>query len=398
MRDVVFFFLLAIFCRPLLVEADVLETADGKTISGSLLRIAENQFTMQGKEGSSEIPATETIRVKLDSIEPLNSRGGMLILANDDRLPAELLSATDEALIVRLTACPEMEEVKVPLETVRAAFFRWPSAEHSRARLLRSLSNSDKKSDLFYLKNGDFLEGEFLGFDPGIFRFDTVAGETKVPRSGIEYFRFNPELINFPQPDQLHYRLTLIDGTRITVKALSLNLSELKAKTLFGAEFRCRQTRLASITPLGGRAVPLSQLEPAEYRFTPYLSQQWNWQRDRNVVSGPLVSGGQEYVSGLGMHSASELRFQLDGNYAAFITEVGLDDSTGERAAVEVQILVDGRVVFKRDLVRDENQACRVPRIDLSQAKQLSLKVDFGKNADMEDHLNWCRPVLIRKP
>ena len=41
--------------------------------------------------------------------------------------------------------------------------------------------------------------------------------------------------------------------------------------------------------------------------------------------------------------------------------------------------------------------ATTVPRIDLSGARELVLKVEFGKNADIQDLVNWCRPVLILK-
>ncbi|QDT28317.1 NPCBM/NEW2 domain-containing protein [Gimesia panareensis] len=380
------------------LQADTLRTASGKNLTGDLIQIEQNLFKLQKKAGIEVIPAAETIRVQLDSVDALPARGGLLILANGDRLHAEILRAAEEALVIRLTACPALDELKVPLETVKAAYFRWPTATPAKARLIRHLEQTVKNSDLFYLKNGDYLEGEFLGFDTKGFQFDSAAGETTVPRDGIAYFYFNPELINFPQPDQLRYQLQLTDGSRVTVSTLTLDPKEFRARTLFGAEIHCERNRLAAVIPLGGRVVPLAQLDPAEYQYTPYLSGQWKWHRNRNVLSGPLISGGQEFDSGLGMHSAAELRYPLAGEYAAFETQVGLDDTVGERAAVEVQIEVDGKPVFQREFVRNERQVFNVPRINLTGAQQLVLKVNFGKNADFEDHLNWCRPVLIKKP
>lgn len=392
--------LILLFCPAVMerVQADELQTADGKILTGKLIQIEQNQFTLQQKAGTEVVPAAETIRVQSDPVETLPPRGGLLVLANGDRLHGEMLEATDEALVIRLTACPKLKELKVPLETIRAAYFRWPASASARNQLLQRLERTEKKSDLFYLKNGDYLQGEFLGFDINGFRFDSTTGEASVPRDGIAYFYFNPELIIFPQPDQLHYRLTLTDGSRVTVSTLTLNQGGFQARTLFGADLHCEGDRLAAVTPLGGRAVPLAQLEPAVYQFKPYLSQQWKWQRNRNVLSGPLVSGGQQFDSGLGVHSASELHYQLAGEYVALETQVGLDDTVGERAAVEVQILVDGKSVFQQAVVRNEHQVLSVPRIDLTGAEQLVLKVNYGKNADIEDHLNWCRPVLIKKP
>jgi len=202
-------------------------------------------------------------------------------------------------------------------------------------------------------------------------------------------------LINFPQPDQLRYRIRLTDGTRLTVSVLALHKDMVTAKTLFGAEVQCKLNRLVSITPLGGRVVSLSQLEPADYQFTPYLTQKWGWQRNRNVLSGTLLVGGQEFASGLGMHSAAELHYPLDGKYVAFQTEVGIDDVTNGAGDVDVIILVDQRLVFQQAIRGTDQRTVVVPRIDLTGARELVLKVKFGKNADIQDHLNWCRPVLV---
>ncbi|WP_339735723.1 NPCBM/NEW2 domain-containing protein [uncultured Gimesia sp.] len=378
------------------VAAADLDLADGTILKGTLLQIGQNQFTFQTEAGTRTVPAAEIIRVVAGKPLANPTRGGLVVLANDDRIHVEILRSEEESILVRLSSCPETGEWKIPLETIQSVFFQWPAFQKSQVRLLQKIAQLKKKSDLFYLKNGDFLEGEFLGFDAQTFRFESNAGETAVPRSGIDFFCFNPELINFPQPDQLRYRLELTDGTRLSVSSLVLNKTVIAAKTLFGAELKCRLDRLVSISPLGGLVVPLSQLEPSEYQFTPYFTQQWGWRRNRNVVAGPLRVGGREYATGLGVHSAAELRYTLDGKYAAFQTEVGIDDSTNGKGTVEVSILVDQRVVYQRSIQGTEQQRARaVPRIDLSGARELVLKVEFGKNADIQDLVNWCRPVLI---
>tara|TARA_R110002095_G_scaffold48063_5_gene42791 strand:- start:1411 stop:2610 length:1200 start_codon:yes stop_codon:yes gene_type:complete len=393
--------LLCLFCSfsiaDVIVHAAELYRADGTLIQGTLIQIDQNQFTLQTESGMQTVLAAETIRVELGNDSFPQRRGGLVILANDDRIHAQLLRSEEDFVFVRLDSYPEVGELKIPLETIQAAFFQWPATAQSQTQLIQKIVPQDQKSDLFYLKNGDFLEGEFLGFDARMFRFESRAGETSVPRSGIQFFCINPELINFPQPDQLRYRIRLTDGSRVVVSSLALNRDLITARTLFGAELKCNLKRLVSITPSGGQVVSLSQLKPSAYQFTPYLSQKWGWQQNRNVLSGPLVVGGQEFVSGLGMHSAAEMRYQLDGKYAAFQTEVGIDDSTNGAGDVEVTVLVDQRVAFQQSIRGAEQQAVVVPRIDLSGARELILKVDFGKNADIQDHLNWCRPVLILK-
>ena len=330
------------------LAAAVLDQANGTVLQGTLLEVDQNQFQFQTETGIHTVPAAEVIRVTLKKTQPNPPQGGLIILANDDRIHAEILYSEEESIVVRLKSCPEVDQWKIPLETIQTVFFQWPAFQQSQVQLLQKIAQIKKKSDLFYLKNGDFLEGEFLGFDTRTFRFDSNAGETTVPRAGIAYFCFNPELINFPQPDELRYRIELTDGTRLSVSSLVLNKNTIAAKTLFGAELKCSQDQIITITPLGGRGVPLAQLEPGKYQFTPYFTQKWDWHRNRNVAAGPLRVGGREYPTGLGMHSAAELHYALDGKYDAFQTEIGIDDSTNGNGNVDVSILVDQRVVYQQ--------------------------------------------------
>lgn len=371
--------------------------ADGQDLQGKLIKMDQNQFTLRTDSGKRIIQAAETIRVETGNPILTQPREGLVILANDDRIHAELIRSLDDFVYVRLKSIPEMGELKIPLETMQAACFYWPSNRQMQTQIIQKIASPNQQSDLFYLNNGDNLEGELLGFDAQSFRFESRAGETTVPRKGIRFLTINPELINFPQPDQLHYRITLTNGSRVTVASLVLDENRLTAKTLFGAELHCKLNHLVSITPIGGMVVSLSQLEPVDYQFVPYFSQAWSWYRNRNVLSGPLRVGGKEYATGLGMHSASELKYKLDGKYTAFQTEVGLDDATQGRGDVNVVIQVDERVVFQRSIPGARQKMVVVPRIDLSGGNVLVLKVEFGKNADIQDHVNWCRPVLIRQ-
>lgn len=400
MRRLILFCLISVFIFSAVssVNAAELEQADGTVLSGRLLQIDQNQFSFQTATGTSVFPAAEIMRVDLAKTKRADQVSGLVVLANDDRIYANIIRSNDEAIVVQPNACPDSGEWKIPLETVQAVFLQWPTAPLTQSQLLQRIARLKQNSDLFYLKNGDYLEGEFVGFDDQQFRFESNAGETAVPRAGMAFFRFNPELINFPQPDQLRYRIELVDGSRVVVTTLELIEKQLTAQTLFGANIQCKQDHLASITPLGGRVIPLSSLEPSRYEFTPYFTQKWDWYRNRNAAAGPLRVAGTEYVTGLGVHSSSELHYELNGKYTGFQTLVGIDDSTNGEGAVEVSILVDQRTVFQESIsAAGQKAAISIPRINLDGARELVLKVDFGKNADIQDLVDWCQPVLIQK-
>jgi len=396
MRSVLFFTFIGLTVLNQLQAAE-LDQVGGNKLQGTLVEIKQNQITMQLKSDSKSVPAVETISIDLDHARLPWKKTGMVILANNDRILGELVRSEEEFLLIKMNLLPGQPEWRVPLETVTTAFFDWPASRFTRTELLKKADRQEQNDDLFFLKNGDHLEGEFISFDENSFRFDSSAGETSVPRGGIQFFRFNPELINFPQPDQLRYVVSLTNGTRVTVSELALSQEEVTAKTLFGVRLSCPLSLIETITPRGGKVIPLSVLEPSSYRFTPYFNRKWDWQRNRNALRGPLITEGKEYFSGLGMHSAGELRFQLDGKYTGFQTLIGLDDATTGRGDVEVLVLLDQRVVFQQTLSDDQRRLVEVPRIDTTGGQELILKVEFSKNADMDDYVNWLRPVLLQK-
>ena len=95
------------------------------------------------------------------------------------------------------------------------------------------------------------------------------------------------------------------------------------------------------LQPLGGRAVYLGDLRPAEFRHVPFLDLPWPYHADRNVTGGRLRSGGRLYLKGLGVHSSARLTYLLDEPYERFEAELGIDDSTDGGGSVRYRVYVD---------------------------------------------------------
>ena len=104
---------------------------------------------------------------------------------------------------------------------------------------------------------------------------------------------------------------------------------------------------------------------------------------------------GREFPKGLGMHSRSTATFELSGGYQSFRSIVGLDGSTTGIGTAECSIEVDGRRVWSEHrLQRGQSIEISLPK-ELTNAKRLTLLVDFGEQGDMQDHVNWCDAVLL---
>jgi len=79
-------------------------------------------------------------------------------------------------------------------------------------------------------------------------------------------------------------------------------------------------------------------------------------ERDKSVGEdqagdgGPIMIKGVTYAKGLGVHSYSEITFNLNGQYKSFLSDIGLDDEkTG--GSVTFQVWVDGVLKFDSGLM-----------------------------------------------
>jgi hypothetical protein len=188
----------------------------------------------------------------------------------------------------------------------------------------------------------------------------------------------------------------LTDGSRLTAQNVRLEPADsLKFDTPFGARLAVPLSIVSSIQMLGGRAVYLSDLEPVEYSFTPYLSLDWDLRRDRSADGGPLAIGGIEFAKGLGLHSQCSVTYRLDGRYRLFHTLVGIDDAAATGGDAMVAVELDGRQIFKQDSLRRSSSPLALEALDIRGGQRLKLIVEHGRMGDVGDRVDWCDAVVV---
>jgi len=363
---------------------------------------------------------------------PEQGRGGGLMLADGSLLAAEVVAADKE----RLTAQSEvLGKLTFPLETLSGIVFHLPSLRPDRDKLLDRLAHAAGDADRLLLDNGDELSGLLAGITGDVVKLATDVGPVEVKTDRAAALIFNPTLKRkaAAKGTQLRAWVGLSDGSRLLATQLLLDRQSLKI-TFLGQTFAAPPAALVFLQPLGGRAVYLSDLQPAEYRQTPYLDLAWPFQTDRNVTAGLLRCGGQFYLKGLGVHSAARLVYHLSplplgerqetkssplplgksqesqssplplgegqGVRAAsaakrFEAEVGIDDSTGGQGSVRFRVLVDGQEKYGSPIVRGGNPPVLVS-VDITGAKTIELVVDYADHADVLDHADWLNARLIK--
>ena len=106
----------------------------------------------------------------------------------------------------------------------------------------------------------------------------------------------------------------------------------------------------------------------------------------------PMTIGGIRYWKGLGVHAASDVRYNLGGGYSRFIADVGLDDETGNGGSVVFQVYGDGNLLFDSGTRFGDNAATGPPlRVDVNVTgvNELQLVVAEAGDGNGLDHADW---------
>ena len=144
-----------------------------------------------------------------------------------------------------------------------------------------------------------------------------------------------------------------------------------------------------------GTLVSLSDLEPLSVEETAYFGRVVPWSRDQGFDGAAPAIKGKQPVRSLAMHSRCVLVYALDEQFEKFKATVGFDDSSQNRGRVACRVLADGRELFAHDDLRADQDPLPV-EVSVGGAKQLTLEVDFGQDADVGDRVLWAEPRLFR--
>ena len=379
--------------------AVTVKTVTDDALAGRLIEFSTERGLVLDSDETGEarrVAAEDIVHIVVNNkTVPVPRDDVQVELAGGDRVRGQVTGFDDDVVTL---ASDTLGELGVPLERIR--LWKGPAASDPRhGRSLGDLlgrTRSEGAEDALLLTNGDVLRGFVASIDRGGFVLDTTSGEVQVDHASVVAAALVPVGADGDGSDAgLKVRIHLVDGQRLT--ASDLTWTEVTvAATVFGrGEFRLPADRIARLDIVGGRWEWLTELEPISYEHTSALGLPWDWSVDRNVQGGPIRVAGQVYEHGLGMHSEASITFDLKSEYSGLVTSMGLDDSSGPYANVDVEIRVDGQLRFARDGITPGELHGPV-RLDVTGARRVKLSVLFGRNADVQDRFNWVGAALIR--
>lgn len=371
-------------------------TCEGQAPSGRLLRLREDGTVTLGGEQNQPIRGAEVVSLRRsDLVLPPYPTGEQILFANGDRLPGNVVRLFNERLQLNAQLGDEVV-LTVPLSSIKLIWLAAPDAGGD-SNLWQQLASVRRDRDQIHLRNGDVVEGTLINYEARQFRIEQDGKEQEIDATRVAAVALSSQLTRVSRPRGHQVRAVLTNGARVTLAGANSEGKTLQGQLTGNAPVSIPMQQVVRLDVVNSRVTALSDLKPKAFEHLPFLGVRWSWTADRAVSGRPLRLAGSTYDKGIGLHSASRIHYALDGKYRWFEGLVGLDEDSGRSGNVRVSVLVDGKpqpLGWNGEMNGgDPPQAIR---INLRGARELVLVVDYGRRGDVQDHVDWVDPRLIR--
>lgn len=376
-----------------------LRTTAGETLSGTLLELSAERIAVETAEGRKEIGADE-----LAGLKPLAAPRG------PEQQPAVWIELIDGSTLPAASYAvkegqAEIETIghgQATLPTSAVASVRFKEQDSGLAAQWAEIRKADRAGDLIVIRKKESLD--YQGGVAGDVSDEKVQfmidGESlSVKRSRVEgVFYFHPA--GKTLPDSV-FRLADAAGARLEVAKAELAGGALQLSTPAGLKL---SVELPGIGAVDGKVQYLSDLEPEAVEWTPYFGEagqpaslkefyrpRWN----QSLSGGALSLGGVEYGKGISMVSGSEVSYRLpEGRYSKLKAVAGIDDAVRPGGNARLLVLGDDKLLFEGTVT---GRDAPIPvEVDLTGVRRLKLKVEFGGEQEVLDHVDFCDARILK--
>ncbi len=357
--------------------------------------------------------------------------GPQVLLASGGVLRADVLSLNATQLIIGDASdlgSVLWDESALPIEAVCGLLWQPPADALARDRLRFKLLSLPAGDDQILLVGGETLSGTLISLPPAgrfaeqvnkkeqaaadVFTLQTRAEKPLVIAAGkVLAVRFGAAEVSQTVPRQAFARVGFREGSCFfaakieTVKdAFHVHLSvggKLTANNAFGdgsADWLWKQVSL--LQPQSERVVYVSDLTPLGYKYLPFLSGEWKFGSDQNVLGGQLRTSEQVFLKGIGMFPASRLAYALDGKYRRLQGQLAIDAQADLKGSVIFRVLLEDSggqwtAAYESPLIRGGDQPIELS-LDVRAAQRIAILVDFADRGDQCDYANWLDLRLLK--
>ena len=360
-----------------------LTTGDFKTETVTPKSIDDSAFVVTGTDGSNKAVPLSSFAQLIKSAPHKDPVGLVLCVAGGQRLVGQPRRIDGSNLVWFTTG---VGEVAVPVENCLGIL---------RDRIALHGLSDIRTEDIAKLTSDDSVHGILTEASDSALTFTPATGEPiRVSPATIALVLFASPPGGRAAVSPSNYMVRIAGGSIVAASNVLLDGNQLKLRTSSGATANVPWSQVNSIEHTGGPIAWLSSREPIESIETPYFDLTMFHQMDTSVTGGPIRFGGVTYSRGIGVHSRSKLTFALQPGDQTFRTRYAIDGNQPV-ADVDVTISLDGKPVHQKTGVK-AGELSPLIEIKLGDAKTLTLDVDYGKNLDVQDRLNWIEPAIVR--
>lgn len=283
---------------------------------------------------------------------------------------------------------------KVSLPLSSTASLRFAPGDPKVDEAWNELTARDIKTDLLVIRKDDVLD--HLDGTIGVIEKDRInfvidGEEVPVKRDKVFGLIFAGRT---PGDDKPVCELTTIGGDKLRLRGAIWKDGKFSGELLAGAAVKIPAESLRSVDFSLGKVQFLSQMEPREAKYTPYFDHVWKHHVDRTRDGTPIRLGNRNYARGLWIHSRTQLKYRIGGDYRRFQAVMGIDQAVAPRGDVHVVISGDGKPLLEAD-VRGADPPQPID-LDVSGVRDLEILVDFGGDLDIADHLDLADAKVIK--
>ena len=138
-------------------------------------------------------------------------------------------------------------------------------------------------------------------------------------------------------------------------------------------------------------------MKPLAHAQTGYLGLRWPIGVDAALDGGPLRIGAEVYDKGLSLHAQCRVTYRLGGDFRWFETLVGIDPAAGPKGRARMIVLVDKKAYPLGEGKEQMAEDAALPvRLDVRDAQELTLVVEYGSFADVQSRVHWGAARLLK--
>lgn len=117
--------------------------------------------------------------------------------------------------------------------------------------------------------------------------------------------------------------------------------------------------------------------------------------KDLSVDGHGLSLNGVSYAKGIGTHANGSVAYALNGGFARFRSQVGVDDEVASNASVVFEVWGDGVRLYQSSGVMTPSSATQSVDVDVTGVRTLELRVTDAGDGINSDHADWAGAQLL---